>query len=111
LWFYVPLDTKEVILETFPQANLLAWYRKKLNLTQQKHAFTNQKKCTTAQTHTHLFNGPFSEITWVRYLVPATKINKKLKPGLGTFYNIQPGNGAGLFSKKNIIKEKVKKKV
>jgi len=32
-----------------PQANLLAWYEKKLNLTQQKHAFTNQKKCTTTQ--------------------------------------------------------------
>ena len=31
-----------------PQANLLAWYGK-LNLTQQKHAFTNQKKCTTTQ--------------------------------------------------------------
>jgi len=27
----------------------LAWYRKKLNLSQQKHAFTNQKKCTTTQ--------------------------------------------------------------
>jgi len=27
LWFYVPLDTKEVILETFPQANLLASYQ------------------------------------------------------------------------------------
>jgi len=34
----------------------LAW--KKLNLTQQKHAFTNQMKYTTTQTHTHLFNGP-----------------------------------------------------
>jgi len=31
-----------------PQANLLAWYGK-LNLTQQKHTFTNQKKCTTTQ--------------------------------------------------------------
>jgi len=48
--FYVPLDTKQVISETLPQANLLAWYGKKqLNLTQQKHAFTNQKKCTTRQ--------------------------------------------------------------
>jgi len=25
LWFYVPLDTKQVISETFPRANLLAW--------------------------------------------------------------------------------------
>ena len=29
----------------------LVW--KKLNLTKQKHAFINQKKCTTTQTHTH----------------------------------------------------------
>ena len=28
LWFYVPLNTKWVISETFPQANLLAWYEK-----------------------------------------------------------------------------------
>ena len=33
LWFYVPLDKKQVISETFPLG--LAW--KKLNLTQQKH--------------------------------------------------------------------------
>jgi len=43
---------------------------KKLNLTQQKHTFTNQKKCTTTQ---------------------------KTKPGLAAFYDIWPGNGAGLF--------------
>jgi len=30
------------------QANLLAWYAK-LNLTQLKHTFTNQKKCTSTQ--------------------------------------------------------------
>jgi len=30
LWFYVTLDTKQVILETFPQANPLAWYGKKV---------------------------------------------------------------------------------
>jgi len=30
------------------QAHLFAWYGK-LNLTQQKHTFTNQKKCTTTQ--------------------------------------------------------------
>jgi len=30
------------------QANLLAWYGKQ-NLTQQKHTFINQKKCTTTQ--------------------------------------------------------------
>ena len=30
-WLYVPLDTEQVISETFPQANLLARYGKKLN--------------------------------------------------------------------------------
>jgi len=45
----------------------------KLNLTQQKHAFTNPKKCTT------------------------TKQNKKLRPGLVAFYDIWPRNGEGLF--------------
>jgi len=29
---------------------------------------------------------------------------KKLKPGLVTFYDIRPGNGAGLFSKEKISK-------
>jgi len=51
----------------------LAWYGKKLNLTQQKHAFTNKKTYH--------------------------KTNIKLKPGLDAFYDIRPGNGAGLFSK------------
>jgi len=46
----------------------------KLNLTQQKHTFTNQKKCLTAQNK-----------------------HKKLKPGLVTYYDIWPGNGQGLF--------------
>jgi len=33
------------------------------------------------------------------------KINtKKLKPGLVAFYDIRPGNGAGLFSKDKISK-------
>jgi len=57
----------------------LVW--KKLNLAQQKHAFTNQKKYTTKQN-----------------------IRKKLKPGLVAFYEIWPGNGAGLFSKEKISK-------
>jgi len=52
----------------------LVW--KKLNLTQQKRAFANQKKCTTTQK----------------------------KPGLVAFYDIQPRNGAGLFSKEKISK-------
>ena len=47
----------------------------KLNLTQQKHTFTNQKKCTTTQNK-----------------------HKKLKPGSVICYDIWPGNRAGLFS-------------
>jgi len=47
----------------------------KLNLTQQKHTFTIQKKCTTTQN----------------------KHNKKLKPGLVTSYDIQPGNAEAYF--------------
>jgi len=46
----------------------------KLNLAQQKHTFTNQKKCTTTQNK-----------------------HKKLKPGLVASYDIRPGNGEGLF--------------
>ena len=42
--------------------------------TQQKHSFTNQKKCTTTQNK-----------------------HKKLKPGLVAFYDIRPGNEQGLF--------------
>jgi len=45
-----------------------------LNLTQQKHVFTNQNECTTTQ------NKP-----------------KNLKPGLVAFYDIQLGNREGLF--------------
>jgi len=51
---------------------------KKLNLTQQKHAFTNQKKCTTAQNK-----------------------HKKLKPGLVAFHDIRPGNRAGFLKGKD----------
>jgi len=46
----------------------------KLNLTQQKHTFTNQNKCTTTQNNT-----------------------KKLKPGLLVSYDIRPGKWEGLF--------------
>jgi len=63
LWFYVPLDTKLVISEkTFPKP--ISWLgTEKISVTQQKHTLANQKKCTTAQTHTHnrftaLFPGP-----------------------------------------------------
>ena len=48
LRLYVSLNTKQVISETFPKPS--SWLgMEKLNLTQQKHTFTNQKKCTTTQ--------------------------------------------------------------
>jgi len=54
LWFYVPLDTKQVILETFPKPT--SWLGiEKLNLTQQKHTFTNQKECTTTSGYATWF--------------------------------------------------------
>jgi len=64
----------------------LVW--KKLNLTRQKHAFTNQKKCRSTQ-NTH----------------------KKLKPDLVAFYETE-----WVYSQKKILvreeisKEKMKKK-
>ena len=57
-----------------PQANLLAWYGNKQNLTQQKHTFTNQNKCTRTQNR-----------------------HKKLEPGLVASYDIRPRNGVGIF--------------
>ena len=45
-----------------------------LNLIQQQHTFTNQKKCTTTQNK-----------------------QKKLKPGSVAFCHIWPGNGERLF--------------
>jgi len=47
--------------------------------------------------------------------VPEFKIGqtvpqKKLKPGLVAFYNIQPGNGAGLFLKEKISKGEISNK-
>jgi len=53
----------------------LVW--KKINLTQQKQAFTNQKKCATTQNK-----------------------HKKTK----AFCDIRPENGAGLLSKEKIGK-------
>ena len=47
---------------------------KKLNLTQQKHTFTNQNKFTTAQNK-----------------------HKKLKPGLVASHDIRPGNREDIF--------------
>jgi len=65
----------------------LVW--KKLNLPQQKHAFTNKRNVLQHKINTN-----------------------KLEPGLVAFYDIWPVNGTGLFSKekiKEISKEKVKK--
>jgi len=45
----------------------------KLNLTQQKHAFIKQKKCTRTQNK-----------------------HKKLKPGTVASYDIEAGNGEGI---------------
>jgi len=53
----------------------------KLNLTQQKHTFVNQKKCITTQNK-----------------------HEKLQPGLVAFYDIRPENGSGLFSKEKMSK-------
>jgi len=54
---------------------------KKQNLTQQKHAFINQNKCTTTQNK-----------------------HKKTNPGLVASYDIRPGNGQGLFLFRRFIK-------
>jgi len=45
---YAPFDTKYVIAKTFPKPISRPGMEKQ-NLTQQKHAFTNQNKCTIAQ--------------------------------------------------------------
>jgi len=51
LRFYIPLNTKYVISDTFRKPTF--WFGvEKLNLAQQKHAFTNQnKRTTTLNTH------------------------------------------------------------
>jgi len=71
---FTPIQHKIGHFGDIPEANLLAWYGKKQNLTQQKHTFTNQKKCTTTENK-----------------------HKKLKPGLAASYDIWPGNEVGLF--------------
>jgi len=64
---------KKIISETFPTPS--SWLgMEKQNLTQKKHTFTNQKKCTTTQNK-----------------------HKKITPGLVASYDIRPGNGEGLF--------------
>jgi len=61
LRFYVPLNTKQVISETFPEP-ISRLGMKKLNLTQQKHAFTNQNKCTTTQNKQKETKARFSRL-------------------------------------------------
>jgi len=73
LRFYVPLNGKQVISET--SSKPISWLCiEKANLSQQKHAFTNQKKCTTTQNK-----------------------HKKLNTGLVASYDIRPGKGLFLF--------------
>jgi len=66
LKFYVPRNTKWVISEMFPKP-ISSLGTGTENLTRQKHAFTNQKKCTT---------------------------QKKRKPDLVASYDMRPGNRA-----------------
>jgi len=63
LWFYFPLNTKSVILETFPKP--ISWLgMEKLNLTQKSmHSpITNQKKCTTTQNKDKKTKARFSRL-------------------------------------------------
>ena len=71
--------------QRFPQANLSAWYGKKLNLTQQKHAFVNQKKCTTTHKKTQKTTAGFSRL--LRH--PAWKRSVSI-PGLPCGRNFYP---------------------
>ena len=81
------------VSETFPPSQCLGLvWKKKLNVTRQKHAFTNQKKCTATQNK-----------------------RKKTKAGFSRLNDIRPANRASLFSEEKISKggvskEKVKKK-
>jgi len=72
----------------FSQAILLAWYGKKLNVTQDK------------STHSPI----------KRNVLQHQISTEKLKPHLVAFYDIRPGNGTGLFSKENIREEISKEK-
>ena len=73
LRFYVLLNTKQVILETFLKP--ISWLgMEEQNLTQQKHAFTNQNKCTTTQNK-----------------------HKKPKARFSPSFNNWPENGDSLF--------------
>ena len=86
LWFYVPLDTKQVISEMFYRANPLAWYGK-------------ETKANTTKARIHQSKEMYYEIN-----------TKKLKPCLVAFYDIWSGNRVRLFSKEKISKGRDKKR-
>ena len=80
LWFYVPVDTKYVISETFPKpVSWLGMEKTKPNTTE-------------------------ARITQSKNIIQHKIDTKKLKPGLVAFYDIRSGNGAGLFSKEKLSK-------
>jgi len=54
LWFSSHFTQNRSFRRHFPKPICWLVMEKKLNLTQKKHAFTNQKKCTTTHTHTRL---------------------------------------------------------
>jgi len=75
LWFYCTSHSRQnrSLRRRFPSQSLGLGVGK-LNLTQQKHTFTNQKKCTTTQNK-----------------------HQKVKPGLVISYNIRSANAESLF--------------
>jgi len=68
-------STQNRLFQRRSPSQSLGFVWNKLNLTHQKHTFTNQKKCTTTQNK-----------------------HKTPKPGLVASYDIRPGNRDGLFS-------------
>jgi len=75
----------------FPKANLLAWYGKKLHLTQQKHAFANQKKCTTTQRKSEEKKDKWQSIRYKQANnIYSAKIKNRIKGAL------RPGAHMGL---------------
>jgi len=59
LWFYVSLDKNT--METFPKP--ISWLgMEKINLTQQKHTLTNQKKCIPTQNKHKTTKARFSRL-------------------------------------------------
>jgi len=62
LRFYIPLDIKQVILETFHKP--ISWlYMEKLNLKQQQHTFTTQKN-VQHKINTKKTKARFSRLLW-----------------------------------------------